>query len=281
MKMLKKFGIGLFVCLMSACGGISDNKQNTRITAKDSAIMRFAIAGHVYGNPDTYTLSIYPPFLQQVQKDDQNYSFDYLFLTGDVAAKPTDTNWMNVEKELQQLDIPYFIAPGNHDGGDYFLEHIQKSPYCFFSENKNHFIVLNTTNNGWTTNKQQTDTLQKVLSTIKDSTDKIFVFTHQLWWLKDTPDSFALDSIRPNSFAAFDGAENFWKNAFPFFDSTGCETWFFAGDVGSHHSLEAYYEDHYGQFHFYASGMGGGVDDNYLHVALFDDGSVEINKVNF
>ncbi|MBK7131118.1 MAG: metallophosphoesterase [Crocinitomicaceae bacterium] len=243
--------------------------------------MRFAVAGHVYGNPDTYTLSIYPPFLEQLKKDDKSYTFDYLFLTGDVAAKPTDTNWMNVENELRQLSIPYFIAPGNHDGGDYFLEHIQKSPYCFFSENKNHFIVLNTTNNGWTTNQQQTDTLQKVLSTIRDSTDKIFVFTHQLWWLKDAPDSFALDSIRPNSYAAFDGKENFWENAFPYFDSTGCETWFFAGDVGSHHSLVAYYEDHYQHFHFYASGMGGGADDNYLHVALFEDGRIEITKVKF
>ncbi|MBK9190742.1 MAG: hypothetical protein IPM77_04085 [Crocinitomicaceae bacterium] len=92
---------------------------------------------------------------------------------------------------------------------------------------------------------------------------------------------FQLDSITTNSQALFNGKSDFWKDAFGFFEHAEKPVWFFAGDLGAHEFFKSYYEDHYKRFHFYGSGMGGGIRDNYLLVSVFRNGRVSVIKREF
>jgi len=92
---------------------------------------------------------------------------------------------------------------------------------------------------------------------------------------------FELDSLRPNSFALLDGPSDFWTDAFPNFEELEKEVYFFAGDMGCYFGLPGYYEDHFNNFHFYGSGMGGAVEDNFIYVQIFQDRSVKIERVDF
>jgi hypothetical protein len=231
----------------------------------------FAVVGHAYGNAESYTQSIYPPFLEKFKADHAKHPYEELYLTGDVVARGTDTNWNTVIAELNALNIPWWIAPGNHDvgpdacfGGSPGADSLFSSNHYFFGKGTRTLMyVLNTTNNGWTTDPVQRNTIIDQLSRVDmDTVDNIFVFTHQLWWQRNTPDSL-------------------WQDAFPYFVNTGVETWFFAGDLGAHESLPFYYEDHFDRYHFYASGVGGGVGDSYFRVSVYEDGDVEIERVNF
>jgi hypothetical protein len=275
---------GLIFFLESCCGCDVSKPEEAK------PVLTFAVAGHVYGNPDTYTSSIYPPFLAKLKQDHAVRKFDFLFLTGDVVARSNDTIWNTVISELDSLNLTWWIAPGNHDLGLGYLPICKKADlvnedqrlYHFLSVGENEFMVLNTSVSGWTVDSVQLADIKKHLAGLNArSTESIFVFTHQLWWERNTPESFQLDSLRPNSMACYTGESDFWQDAFPYFDSTGIDTWFFAGDMGSWHTLPSYYEDHHKKFHFYGSGMGGGTKDNYLIVEVYQNGRVDIEKREF
>lgn len=250
--------------------------------------MTFAVAGHVYGNPDTYTSSLYPHFLKKLKEDHHTHQFDFLFLTGDVVHDTAASTWQYVTGQLDSLNLKWLVAPGNHDPGG---GKIQTSSDIktgsdatpgmeVIKDANNYYLVLNTSNPGWTIGKPEWLALSAFFQD-EDSIQNIFVFTHQLWWERNAPAEFELDSIRPNSFEFYEGESDFWQDGFPWLEKTGADIWFFAGDLGADEKLESYYEDHHGQFHFYGSGMGGGKADNYLLVEVYQNGKVDIEKVNF
>lgn len=248
---------------------------------KEKPIYTFAAAGHVYGNPDTYTSSVYPPFLVELDSLFETSTMDMLVLTGDVVAHPTEENWETVRHELDSLPIDrWVIAPGNHDISPYMDQHIQSEKYMAFREGQSLFLILNTSHPGWSVDSLQSVFIKQEIEKA-DSAKNIFVFSHQLWWEKDPPAAFDLDSLRPNSFALYDGEKSFWTEAFSHFENLEQEVYFFAGDMGCHYSLPGYYEDHYENFHFYGSGMGGAVEDNFLFVEVFQNDSVYIHRVDF
>lgn len=282
MKTQKKIGqwlcLGL-VLMFSACGGQTENQAID--IHENKMTYAFVVAGHVYGNPDSYTESVYPPFLASLDSLNRVSPINQLILTGDVVKDSTAQNWTKVQQELDALNVEeWHIAPGNHDVGSYLETHIQAEKYMAHAREKNLFMILNTSNPGWTVDSLQRIFIKSSLATYQAQTP-VFVFSHQLWWEKNPPSNFELDAVRPNSFALFDGDSNFWEDAFPFFEEIEREIYFFAGDMGSDPSLEAYYEDHHDRFHFYGSGMGGGLADNFLYVQLFQDGTVKIERVNF
>lgn len=275
MKLLyANIGTIISLVFLQSCCGCDDE------VVVEEPIVSFAVAGHVYGHPETYTSSVYPPFLSTLKKDHNIKKFDFLFLTGDVVAHPTDSNWITVANELNDVGIPWYVSRGNHDVSGYMDKNIQAEKYLSIRDKKALFLVLNTSHSGWTVDSQQREFLRDELSRT-DSVEQIFVFSHQLWWERNPPSVFQLDSLRPNSSALYEGESDFWQDAFPFFDSTGIETWFFAGDMGAHQILPSYYEDHYKKFHFYGSGMGGGIRDNYLIVEVYQNGRVDIDKREF
>ncbi len=267
----------LFLVFLVACA----QKQSPLTAERTEPIYSFVVAGHAYGNPETYTCSVYPPFLEVLKKLTETYKVNQLVLTGDVLAKPTRDNWETVRKELDALPIDeWHIAPGNHDVYPYINGNSDLKRYMAFERANSLFLLLNTTNPGWTIDSLQQVFIDNVLMNV-DSSKRIFVFTHQLWWLKDTPRRYELDSVRPNSFALYEGEANFWKDGFQTVEKCQNEVYFFAGDMGCDKSLESYYEDHFDRFHFYGSGMGGGLADNFIYVRIFQDQTVKIDRIDF
>lgn len=264
----------LAIILTSCCYCETEKKINSSTV---SPVLVFAVAGHTYGNPESFTSSIYPPFLKRFRNDEES---SLLFLTGDVVAHPTLENWDKVKEELDSLEMPWYIAPGNHDISPYMDAKIQSNRYLSIKSNNNLFLVLNTCHAGWSVDSAQTAFIASELKSSKKY-DNVFVFSHQLWWLKNKPAAYELDSLRPNSFSGYDGETSFWETAFPLFSELENPIYFFAGDMGCHHTLPSYYEDHYKNFHFYGSGMGGAIADNYLRVSLYEYGSVKIERIDF
>ncbi|MBK9190743.1 MAG: metallophosphoesterase [Crocinitomicaceae bacterium] len=258
-------------------------------TLEQQPVYRFAVAGHVYGNPHSYQGTLYPSFLKKLKEQHTLNPYDKLFLTGDVVwGDSIDAKWKYCELQLDSLNIDWVVAPGNHDKEisrfslDEKISSIDTNNFkpIVYVVRKNAFVVLNTTNPGWTLSDKD-----RIILTEKtkgfDTLKNIFVFTHQLWWIRNAPDKYCLDSLRSNSFVDFEGPGDFWKDVFPVFEQTNVQTWFFAGDMGAWSVLPAYYEDHYGRFHFFGSGMGGGIMDNYLSVSVYQNGRVDIKKIRF
>lgn len=263
------------------------NQVDEPCSQKQVPALTFAVAGHTYGNPQKYTDSLYAPFANAFERFVASHRCDFLVLTGDVVARSTDSSWGIVEEQLDHLDIPWIIAPGNHDlamgtipDGVSFS---RKSPLWYMHHNKHEaFMVLNTSNPGWTLDSLQLEAATDFLKGLKsDSLDHLFVFTHQVWWQHNRPDSLELDSVRTNSFAALQGPSDFWNDLFKQIVDLKVETWFFAGDLGSDTQLSSYYEDHANAYHFYASGMGSATDDNFLIVSVYQNNKVDIEKINF
>jgi len=273
--------LGALFILMGLMGCGEDEQKNEEI--KEVLEYSFVVAGHAYGNPESYTSSIYPPMLDVLDTlIAHQQGVDQLILTGDVVAKPTPENWETVRSELDERAIKeWFIAPGNHDISPYMDSVIQTDKYLAHVRADYLFLILNTSHPGWTLDKQQITFVENTLNEHQENVNGIFVFSHQLWWENQPPASFQLDSLRPNSFALLEGPSTFWEDVFPLFEDIDKEVYFFAGDMGCHFSLMGYYEDHYENFHFYGSGMGGAVDDNLLHGKIYPDGHVEIERIDF
>src|SRR5688572_9788456 len=146
----------LLTLLLHACGSSDDH--NAEIIPEEEPMVTFAVAGHTYGNPDTYTHSLYPPFLKKLKEDHKTEHYNFLFLTGDVVHDTTESTWNYVKAQLDGLDVTWLVAPGNHDLGGGAILHSadlngaeDASPGMqVIKDESNYYLVLNTSNPGWT-----------------------------------------------------------------------------------------------------------------------------------
>lgn len=249
---------------------------------KSSAInYDFVVIGHAYGNPLNFQLNLYNKLIPELKSIRSLIQPDQYIFTGDVVAKATEENWTNVLNEFDTLNLPYWIAPGNHDlSTDYFKNYVQSDLFFSRREGRNLFLMLNSNYKGWTVNSPQISLISDELEDLNEI-DNIFVFTHHVWWNNKTDASLKFDSIPTNSVYLINGPSNFWTDAFPLFDVIDKPVYFFAGDIGALSSIPAYQEKHFDNLHFYASGVGGGLDDNFLYVKVSKSGEVTVDKVNF
>jgi len=265
------------ILVLQACC-YCDKKVDVQLPKEEK--ITFFVAGHVYGNPDNYSGGIYPNFLNQLKFLSEEFSGSLLFLAGDVVADTSYENWLRIENELSETNLEYYIARGNHDEGIYLNEFLQPQHYGAIQLGADWCFYLNTSNPGWTIDSLQKNWLENQLEKINPDS-RIFVITHQLWWLKNTPDHFELKNIRPNSYALFDGPSDFWVDVFYLFEKIKSPVYFFSGDLGSDNRIAYYYESHHENYHFFGTGMGGGGADNFLKISIYKDRAVKIDRIDF
>ena len=210
----------------------------------------FFVAGHAYGHPTTRranpdVLGLYPPFMNRVRGN------DFGVLTGDIVYQSNQREWDATNKDINSLGIPVYIAPGNHDKvGSYFDDMYLN--YFAFEVEEDLFIVLDPNLDEWSISGDQLSFLREVIGDYRNT----FVFFHQVLWS---------DRVKtPVNSLAGQGDHNFWSEVFPLFREG---TYLFAGDTGvqEHHMpMITEYQD----VHLIASGMGGGVNDNYIEVTV-------------
>jgi len=262
---LKAFCILLSTLILTQC----DKQTNKPDISQPETSYSFMVAGHVYGSPINDQIGMHEPFVSE-------FSFikeldpDFVVLTGDVVNHSTTEEWNAVMNELSQLEIDYHIAAGNHDRGALFIEIFEEYYYSFLVED-DLFIILSPTN--WNIEGEQKDFLEETLNNFASEVNNVFVFCHELiWW---SPDSI-FQNVGINYLPHYPGNTNYWSEIDPILRSFNNPIYFFAGDIGAGSLSSPYMYYHYDNLRLIASGMGNGVNDNYLIVEIID-GKVVLN----
>lgn len=277
----------LFFCCfwIISCSSTPEKDSEFIPQEKDLPSDVFVVAGHVYGDATHFTGGIHPPFMKKFMELKTSLSQDgidinTLFLTGDVIARASPAGWTSTVKQLDSLEVDWYIAPGNHDLEGGFNQYAQEVNYFSLKSKEDLYLVLNTSQEGWNVDPSQKTFVERRIKNLKEGAN-LFVFSHQLWWQKNPPEEYGIDSVRTNSYALFDGDSSFWQTVFPLLEDLPNPCYYFAGDLGADVVLESYYEDHWENHHFYGSGMGSRKADNFLLVKVYEDRPVEIQRIDF
>jgi len=243
----------------------------------------FFVAGHTYGSPSKTAKNrgLYEPFKQKTAYINDQQKMVFGFLLGDVVKNPKF--WPPAQRDIADFDMPIHIARGNHDGPLIPFEKKFGKSYKYFSHADDLFIVLDPNLDKWNISGKQLNFLKKVLKTDAQNARNIFVFSHQLlWWSTEKHRNPA-----PNSRQGRDKEINFWSEIAPLFEATNKKTTFYAGDVGafSKEKRKAKGIVEYSYFQknnltFIATGMGGGVRDNFVITDVSAKGSVSYRLIH-
>ncbi|MCI5163942.1 MAG: hypothetical protein D3917_18385 [Candidatus Electrothrix sp. AX5] len=273
MKILKHIIIAVSICVPIFYFCCYNQMRHAEKEKKyNDRLYSFFVAGHVYGNPSFRRKhkganGIYPLFFERIKQDIKEYHIDFGVFTGDIVYRNTNEEWDAVEEDINELNRPIYMAPGNHDTARNNLFSIRYSvkgkTYQSFYYHNDIFIILDPNIDGWNISGEQLKFLKNILSSSQHHKN-IFVFFHQiLWWEKDN--KYRRSYMNSKSGRAEN--INFWEKIYPLFTSIPNNVYMFAGDSGAaRHSLPTYSQEK--NIHLISSGMGGGVNDNYVLVTI-------------
>lgn len=237
----------------------------------------FFVAGHVSGIPGNQKLGLYSEFLKAFPSIKANQQIQFGVLTGDVVVDPSQASWDAVDKDLSQLAIPIYIAPGNHDVRNRALYNDRHGlGFRSFIHSGDLFIILDPNLDHWNIRGEQLSFLEQVLADAEGKVDHVFVFFHQLLWWE--PDNIFAD-VPFNSDENRADTLNFWPEIVPLFLDLPSQVYMFAGDVGAFSDDEGcmYYEDQ--NLTFIASGMGNESTDNFIVADVHFDNTVTFRLI--
>ncbi len=234
----------------------------------------FFAAGHTYGNPNNIQFGIHQNFVDYFPVLNNDIKMELGFLTGDVVYSNTAPYWDSAQLDLDLLEMPYYIAAGNHDMGAEFVN--RYGDYYFsFQHQQDLFIVLTPGLSQWNIEGEQLAFLENTLETYAAESRYIFIMLHQLiWW---SPTNIYQDVII-NWTPQYPGQTNFDEVVKPLLLSYPNETFVYAGDVGSKPSVSPCMYHQIGHLHLIASGMGSLIYDNIIVTRISDSG-VELDLV--
>ncbi|RMG55196.1 MAG: hypothetical protein D6722_28180 [Bacteroidetes bacterium] len=261
----------------------------------------FFVAGHTYGHPGSAALGLHPPFKARFPLINAIPTMAFGVLTGDMVKLPTNRAWDAIDQDLGVLHpyspipdssftpygdrewsqekgpLPVHFVAGNHDVINRTLYHLRYGPSFYdFSHQHDLFIVLDANLAHWNIEGNQLTYLQQILTEKAPLADRIFVFFHQQLWF-DESNIFHL--VKPNSFAGRAYSINFWTEIEPMFHVLENPVVMFAGDIGAFPHRPAFMYYHYDNMTFVASGMGGGVQDNFIIVDVMSDHSIKYRLI--
>ena len=230
----------------------------------------FFAAGHVYGNALNFQYGLHPPFKDIINKLNEYPLLELGVFTGDVVPKPTQAYWDSAIVDINKINVPTYIAPGNHDGGTVFKQ-LFTTYYRSFTQNNDLFIILSPSN--WSIKGKQLDFLKNTLNHHKDSVNNVFIFCHELiWWSPNNQFKNVEINYRPH----YPGSTNYWSVIHPILDSLNNNVMLFAGDLGATSAVDAYMYYKTDNVTLIGSGMGGRKEDNLVMVEVDHEGNVNL-----
>lgn len=247
--------------------------QKDSIAQENKPLYSFFVAGHTYGNPNSYQLGLHPPFVAQIPYINNYPTMQLGFLTGDIVFSSTQTYWDSALVDIHQFSMPIHIAAGNHDRGPVF-ENLFEYYYSFKHQN-DLFIILSPTN--WNIEGSQKDFLTKTLDSLSASSDNIFIFCHELiWWAPNN----IFGNVKINYAPHYPGSTNFWSEINPILDTLTNDVVIFAGDLGATSAVTPYMYYKNDNITLIGSGMGCGNEDNIVIVEVGQDGKLKYKLMN-
>jgi hypothetical protein len=234
----------------------------------------FFAAGHTYGNPNHIQYGIHQNFVDYFPILNNDPKMELGFLTGDVVYQSTPAYWDSAQIDLDVLEMPYYIAAGNHDMGAEFVN--RYGDYYFsFQHQQDLFIVLTPGLSQWNIEGEQLAFLENILETYAADSRYIFIMLHQLiWW---SPTNIYQDVII-NWIPQYPGSTNFDEVVKPLLLSYSNPIYMYAGDLGSKPSVSPCMYHQIGNLHLIASGMGSLIYDNIIITNVSNEG-VELDLV--
>ena len=251
----------------------NDNKNTSLNT--DSQGYQFYVAGHAYGSPETLDTGIYKKFYSNISEKAKNNEVDFGFLTGDIVREPSKMSWNVVKEQMSALQINTYMAPGNHDVGNGphnakrdLYEILYGQTYLSFYRDNDLFIILDPNISGHDIDGDQLRFLKNILRSNAGKNNNVFVLMHQIIW-SDNANVVEFSQIIPNSKEGKNsGVTNYWAAVAPLLEQQKNEVYVISGDVGAFDNGSELFCNTVKNIKYIASGMGGGVRDNYLLISV-------------
>jgi hypothetical protein len=243
----------------------------------------FFVAGHVYGKTAGNSVHIHPPFKQVFPFIQSQPGMAFGVFTGDLVRKSTLESFDTLVSELAELNLPYFIAPGNHDVGNRDLfdslfgdKQNNNKSYSAFVHKDDLFILLDGNLDKESITGDQLDFLKYYLEQFANKSRNVFVFVHQLiWWNKDNEFKNITTNWPPNS----PDTNNYWAVVEPLLTSIKKPVYVFAGDLGANHIAAPFMYFTKNNITYIGSGMGQMLDDNFVIMQVDEDGVVNLELI--
>jgi len=230
----------------------------------------FIVAGHAYGHHVGDNIALCDPFLRALEREDLT-RFDFLILTGDFVRMCDQRALDQLELELNALPIPTYVVMGNHEETTplcrAWVKERHGDTFYAFEHGDAHFIVLDSELEERSISSGQLEFLSAEIDRA-DEEAVVFVFFHELLWLSR---GGRYRHVRANRRSRQENvtSSNYWQDVAPILAAHPRKRIFvIAGDVGGNpDAVPAFYEE-LGHVTLIASGMGEGVQSNYLQVHL-------------
>lgn len=230
-------------------------------------IYSFFCAGHTYGNPNNVQYGLHANFVDYFPELNANHQMELGFLTGDVVAAPTAQYWDSAQLDMAKLNMPLYIAAGNHDISQEFVNRFGDY-YFAFQHQQDLFIVLTPGLNQWNIEGDQLLFLEQTLNEWAPQSRYIFIMLHELiWW---SPDNIYQDVII-NYVPHYPGSTNFEEVVKPLLLSYPNKIFLYAGDVGATSVVSPCMYHQYENLTIMASGMGSLTMDNIIITEVYED----------
>jgi len=139
------------------------------------------IVGHLYKHPSVNNENPLGKLTDFIYEN--KFNLKSVIFTGDIFNIPSLDKWNQLKRFFKELDIKYFIAPGNHDVGTSYgpardlFELAFELDYPFLlKENDNIFLFEDSTINSWTLSKESLD----LINENKSNNAVLHIFTHNI-----------------------------------------------------------------------------------------------------
>lgn len=243
----------------------------------------FFVAGHVYGDANLKSMHIHPPFKERFPYIQKTPGMAFGVLTGDVVKKAAPAYFDKFIAEMEELELPYYIAPGNHDVANRELfEHLfgdrQRGNRSFggFIHENDLFLLLDGNLDDWSIAGEQLEFTRELLDRFGPKSRNIFVFVHQLiWWSPHNKFRNVVTNWPPLT----PDTTNYWSQVEPMLSAVGKPVYLFAGDLGGNQIATAFMYCKEGNISYVAGGMGHGKEDNFVIVHVNSEGEVTLELV--
>jgi len=255
---LKKYILVIFIIIIAFASALAQN---------DSIKYSFFSAGHTYGHPTAQNIGLHPPFVNVFPVINSYQTMEFGVLLGDVVRDLSPSSWDAAVDDIKLINMPVFIAAGNHDISDEFTNRFG-SYYYSFIEHDDLFIFITPALGRWNIDGAQKEFLINTVDTYADQVNNIFVMHHELiWW---SPYNI-LNSVIINYQPDYPGSTNFWSEIEPIFNNLPNNVIFFAGDLGATLSVTPFMYYNYDNITMIGTGMGGGQNDNFIITDVYND----------
>lgn len=267
-----KHALFFLLLFLASC---SEKTADSGKPESEEILFSFFAAGHTYGDPMQHQYGLYPPFVMQFDQLNTDDKLALGVFTGDIVAKPTLAYWDSAFIDIDELEMPIYITPGNHDRGFEFEKRNLEYFYAFEKE-QCLFISLSPTN--WNIEGEQLAFLDSCLTNLPTNCKHVFLFVHELiWWSPEGEYS----EIKINYEPHYPGSTNYWPDIHPKLAKLQIPVSIIAGDVGCRRDVSPFSYHTKDNVTFISSGMGSGTHDNYLRVDINSNYQVKYTVVGF